>query len=116
MLRLLIDENLDHRIMRGLRLQISQLDSLSVQEINLRGTKDPLLLDWAAENQRILVTHDINTIPKYAYEKIAAGEPMTGVIVIPDDLAIGTAIDELALIVECCDARELENQVRYLPI
>lgn len=78
--------------------------------------KDPLLLGWAAENQRILVTHDSNTIPKYAYERIAVGEPMAGVIVIPDDLAIGTAIDDLTLMIECCDAKEFENQVKYLPI
>lgn len=48
MLRLLIDENFDHRILRGLRLQIPGLDYVIVQETELRGIKDPLLLAWAA--------------------------------------------------------------------
>ncbi len=66
-----------------------------VQETKLKGLRDPLLLAWAAENQRILVTHDVNTIPRYAYERVRAGQPMPGVIVIPEDLAVGKAIEEL---------------------
>lgn len=87
-----------------------------VQETGLKGPKDPPLLAWAAEHERILVTHDVNTIPKYAYEWIQGGEPMPGVIVILEDLAIGKAIEELAILVGCCEAEELENQVKYLPI
>jgi hypothetical protein len=116
MLHLLLDENLDRRILRGLKLRISQLDCLTVQEINLRGVSDPLILAWAAEQQRVLVTHDVNTIPRYAYERINAEEGMTGVMVIPEDLAIGTAIEELAIVIECCEMDEFINQVRYLPI
>ena len=116
MLRLLFDENLDQRILRGIKLRVSQLDCLTVQESNLRGVNDPLVLEWAAEQQRILVTHDVNTIPRYGYERIDAGEPLTGVIVIPEDLAIGTAIEELVTLIECCEADEFTNQVKYLPI
>ena len=46
-------------------------------------------------NRRIIVTHDVNTIPKYAYDRVRAAQPMPGVIVIPEDLAIGAAIEEL---------------------
>ena len=116
MLRLLIDENLDQRILRGLKLQFPHLEYIVVQEAGLKGLKDPPLLAWAAEHQRILVTHDVNTIPKYAYERIQGGAPMPGVIVIPEDLAIGKAIEELAILVGCGEAEELENQVKYLPI
>jgi hypothetical protein len=116
MLPLLIDENFDHRILRGLRLRIPNLDYVVVQEMEFQGAKDKPLLAWAAEHQRIIVTHDVNTIPKYAYERIDAGEPMAGVIVVPEDLAIGIAIEELALLIECCAAEEFENQVKYVPI
>lgn len=116
MLRLLIDENLDQRILRGMRLQLSNLDYLLVQETGLRGADDPKLLEWAIENQRIIVTHDVNTVTKYAYERLQEGKPMAGVIVIPEDLAIGKAIEDLILMIECCNAEELDGQVRYLPI
>ena len=87
-----------------------------VQETELEGRRDPLLLEWAAENERIVVTHDINTMPKYAYERVRASQSMAGVIIIPEDLAIGTAIEELATLVECCQPEELKSQVKYLPI
>jgi hypothetical protein len=116
MLPLLIDENFDQRILRGLRLRIPNVDYVVVQDTELQGTKDRPLLAWAAEHRRILVTHDVNTIPRYAYERMDAGEPMVGVIVVPEDLAIGVAIEELALLIECCAAEEFENQVKYVPI
>ena len=47
MLRLLIDENLDQRILRGARLQLPSLDYLIVQETELQGAKDLTLLKWA---------------------------------------------------------------------
>jgi len=90
MLRILIDENFDQRILRGLKRQ--RLDYVIVQETELAGSKDSPLLAWAAEQQRILVTHDVNTVPKYVYDRIRAGAPMTSVIIVPEDLAIGNAI------------------------
>ena len=116
MLRLLIDENFDQRILRGLKLEIPGIDYIVVQETTLKGLRDPLLLAWAAENQRILVTHDVNTMPRYAYERVRASQPMPGVIVIPEDLAVGKVIEELSTLIECCEPEELNSQVKYLPI
>lgn len=49
MLQYLADENLNHRIVRALRLRDTQLDIVTVQEVGLGGTDDPTLLAWAAE-------------------------------------------------------------------
>ena len=53
---------------------------------------------------------------KHAYARMGVGEPMAGVVVVPEDLAIGIAIEELLLLLECCEAEDLENQVKYVPI
>ena len=116
MLHLLIDENFDQRILRGLKLELRDIDYVVVQETELGGLRDSLLLAWAAESQRIIVTHDVNTLPKHAYERVRAGQLMPEVIVIPEDLAIGAAIEELATLIECCESDELANQVKYVPI
>jgi hypothetical protein len=116
MLRILIDENFDQRILRGLRRQVPTLDYLIVQETELESATDPSLLAWAAEHQRILVTHDVNTVPQYAYERIRAGQSIVGVIIVPEDLAIGLAIKELAVLIECSEPEEMLNQVKYVPI
>jgi len=45
-----------------------------------------------------------------------AGQPMPGVVAVPDSLPIGQVIEELAVLVECSRPGELENLVFYLPI
>lgn len=69
MLRLLIDENVNHRILRGLKLILPTVDYLIAQDVVPRGTEDPDLLAWAAEQNCILVTNDLKTIPQFAYKK-----------------------------------------------
>ena len=100
MLRLLIDENLNHRILRGLKLRSPGLDFVIVQKTELRGVRDSVLLSRAAQQERILVTHDLKTIPKLAYERVRASQPMAGVIAVPKRLSIGQAIEELATLFE----------------
>jgi hypothetical protein len=116
MLRLLFDENFNHHILHGLQAQLPELDFRVAQYTALQGLKDPVLLARAAEADRILITHDFKTIPKYVYERLAAKLPVPGVIAVPDMMPIGQAIEELALLIVCSETREFENQVRYLPL
>ena len=95
MLRLLIDENFDQRILRGMRLRLPELDYIIVQRAGMSGLSDSTLLDWAARQGRILVTHDVNTITRHAHERTKHGQPMSGVIIVPDALEIGRAIGDL---------------------
>jgi hypothetical protein len=116
MLRLLFDENFNQRVLRGLRLRVPSLDAMIVQDTTMQWLKDPPLLQEAAVLHRVLVTHDLKTIPRHAYERVAAGEPMPGILAIPDDLPIGQAIEQLYIVVVCLEENELENQVLYLPL
>jgi len=61
-MRLLLDENFNHHILRGLKLRAPNLDFVIAQRTELQGVEDPSLLEWAAASARILVTHDIRTI------------------------------------------------------
>jgi len=67
MLKVLIDENLDQRILRRLQLRVPDLLYTLVQETALAGAGDAALLQWAAGNQRALVTHDRKTMLKAVY-------------------------------------------------
>jgi hypothetical protein len=84
MLELLVDENLNHRILRGLMRSVPHLDYKLVAALSLKGAKDSAVLDLAASQNRVLVTHDLRTIPKHAYERIRAGLLMPGVIAIAE--------------------------------
>jgi hypothetical protein len=73
MLSLLIDENLNHRILRGLLRSVPQLDYVLISAAGLKGADDPAILELASREQRVIITHDLRTIPKYAYERIKSG-------------------------------------------
>jgi predicted nuclease of predicted toxin-antitoxin system len=116
MLRLLIDENLNHHILRGLKSRIPQLDYVVVRQIGMSGYPDLELLHWAATQDRIIVTHDKKTMTKYANYCLKSGERMAGVIIIPNDLEIGRAVDDLQLLVECYSRSELTDKIEYVPL
>lgn len=61
MLRLLADENFNGRILRALRRQIPNLDVVRAQDTALYGTDDQTLLQFAAVENRIILTHDVET-------------------------------------------------------
>ncbi len=116
MIQLLADENFNHRILRGLKLRLPALDYLLVQETAAFQQDDPQVLDWAAANNRVIVTHDVNTMTGHAYERLEAGQFLPGVVIVPKELAIGSAIEELAILLACSQPEEFPNRVIYLPL
>lgn len=116
MLRLAADENPNNDIVRGLLRRKPNIDVVRVQNAGLSGASDPELLEWAARQGRVLVTHDVSTVSKHAYERVAAGQAMPGVFEVATTLSVARAIDDLLLIVECSFEGEWEGQVRYLPL
>ncbi len=116
MLQLATDENFNGDIVRGLLFRLPDLNLVRVQDVGLEGAIDPVVLAWAAQNQRIVATHDRATLPAFAFERVVAGEPMPGVFVINDRLPVGRAIEELALVITCSEASEWEGKVLYLPL
>jgi hypothetical protein len=115
MLRLLADENFNGDILRGLLLRQPDLALVRVQDVGLAGADDPDILAWAAENNRIVLTHDRATMSDYAYERMAAGEAVAGVFILNDRLPIGRAIEEILLLVECTEQAEWIGRAVHVP-
>lgn len=115
-MRFLADENFNGKILNGLRQAISEIEILRVQDTEMYQASDPDLLAWAAENNYILLTHDIQTIMGFAYARVKEGLPMPGVIEVSASLSIGQAIKELSIMIGASTADEFENQVKHIPI
>lgn len=115
-LRLLVDENFNDAIVRGLLRQNPDLDLLRVKDIGLGESDDPVILAWAATHDRILLTHDRATMPEYAHERVLAAQPMPGVFVLSDRLALRQAIDELLLLDGSSEQDEWADLVVFLPL
>lgn len=116
MLRLLSDENFNGDIVRGLSLRQPQLDLLRVQDVGLQEFDDPTILEWAASNDRIVLTHDRATMPDFAYKRLVRDETMPGLFVVNDRMQTRQAIDELLLLINCSVQLEWKGKVLYVPL
>ena len=76
MLRFAVDEDFDNRIVRGLLRLLPTLDIVRAQDSGLLGKPDAAILEWAANERRILLTHDATTMTKHAYARMESGKPI----------------------------------------
>ena len=116
MLLLVPDENFNNDIVRGLLRRKPGLDIVRIQDVGLRGADDPTILEWAAQEGRVVSTHDAATMAYYAYERVRANKSMPGVVEIADDLPLGMVIDDILFLAEYGEPREWEGRVIYLPL
>ncbi len=114
MLCLAADEDFDGDIVRGRRRRLPRLDLVRVQDSGLSGAPDVDVLDWSARGQRVLLTHDFDTLIGHAWARVNAGLPMPGVIAVRQGLAIGRAVEELELLATLSEEGEWEGQVLFL--
>lgn len=92
------------------------MDFLSAPEAGLRGMKDPAVLELAASLTRILVSHDMGTMPRHFQSYRAAGNTSAGVFLIRQDLDIGAAIEELVIIWQASEASDWTDKLEWLPL
>jgi uncharacterized protein with PIN domain len=116
MIRFVLDENFNGKVARGLRAQKPDVDMVRLQDTEISGADDPTVLEWAAKEGRILLTHDLATMTKYAKERIMQGLPISGVIFIQDTLPVAKVIDDLLAILGASEPEEWENRIDFLPL
>jgi len=116
MIRFLTDENFNGVILRGLLRRIPTLDVARVQDVGLRGASDAEVLAYAATENRVVLTHDVRTFSRFAYERVAKQQRMPGVFEAGQELPVSVVINELVLLAECSIEGEWEGQVRHLPL
>jgi Domain of unknown function (DUF5615) len=116
MLRLLSDEDLAGAVVRGLLQRLPGLDFVRAQDVGLMRTPDPDILEWAAANDRILVSGDRRTLSAYAWDRVARGLFLPGVFLLRRHTTTAGAIDALELIALTSEHNEWVNQVVYIPL
>jgi hypothetical protein len=91
------------------------LDFLAAGAAALRGLTDTEVLELAAEQQRVLVSHDVGTMPSHFRIFVSTGKHSVGVFLIPQSVDVRSAIDELLFIWLASEAAEWENRLVWLP-
>jgi hypothetical protein len=116
MLKFVADENFNNDIVRGLLRRNPNLNIVRVQDAGLSGAKDPAVLDWAAREGRVVLTHDVSTLTHFAYQRVDAGLPMPGICEVSRKVPLGVAIEDILLLAELSLPGEWEGRVIYLPL
>jgi predicted nuclease of predicted toxin-antitoxin system len=115
MLRLLADENFPGSALSGLLRRKPEMDVIRVQDFGLMSEADPVILEWAVAQERILISLDSSTVPGHAFERIANGQPMAGVFIFSDRMSIRQIIEELNVVDECTSNEEWIGRVAHFP-
>ena len=111
MAQFLTDQDFNARIVTQLRNRIPDLNLISVRDLGLANTPDPSVLEWAAEQSRIVLSHDINTMESFAQNHVDAGLPMPGLIVVRQQLTVGEALNRIEWVVQTMPDDGIEGQI-----
>jgi hypothetical protein len=114
-LRILADEHIDGDVGSGLLRRGADVEYERVQDFGLTGAPDPLILEWAAANRFIVLTHDRKTMPTFVLERIRGNLEMPGAFIVPKLMPIGALINELSNLAECSEMSDWNGQLVYLP-
>lgn len=108
------DADFNQNIVSGVLRREPSIDFQTALVTDLEGLQDIEVLDIAAKEGRILVSHDRRTMPFHFAEYITT-QTSAGVLIISQDLPIHEAIDSLILIWAASDAEEWINRILFLP-
>jgi hypothetical protein len=114
--RFLADADLNKAIISGVLRREPSIDFLTARAAGLRSMRDPEVLALAAGQNRVLVSHDVGTMPAHFRAFAGTGNQSAGVFLVPQSLDIGTAIDELLLVWLASEAQEWLNRLVWLPL
>jgi len=114
-IRFQADNDLKFGIVKAVRRREPSVDFLSAQEAGLDSVPDPVLLDRAAAEGRVLVSHDRRTMINHFRDRLVAGKSSPGLLIVSQGSAIGDVVEALVYVWALCDSAELRDQAHYLP-
>jgi hypothetical protein len=114
--RFLADADVNRAIVTGVLRREPAVDFLTAHAAGLRRMTDSEVLALAAEQGRVLASHDVGTMPAHFRTFRNAGRYSPGVFLVPQSLNLATAIDELLIIWLTSEASEWENRLVWLPL
>jgi Domain of unknown function (DUF5615) len=114
-IRFAADENFNNDILRAAWRVEPTLDIIRVQDTEASGFSDPNLLRWLTKENRILLTHDVNTVPGFAKELLKEGFSLPGIFLVHDSKPVAAVAQDILLVASCSSPEEWVNQLWYLP-
>jgi hypothetical protein len=113
----LADENFRHAIVRGLLRRSTSFDIVRAQDIGqVSAENDFVMLAWATQEERVILTHDLSTMIPAMTRQMRNASRCAPIVLVPDSLAVATAIEDILLMDECSNESDWVAGVIYLPL
>lgn len=106
-IKIYTDEHVATAVVRGLRRR--GIDAVSAGEAHMLGTSDPEHLEYAASQQRVVVTQDDDFIRLHA-----ANHDHHGIAYAPQGTTIGEMINGVMFLYQYLDAADMLRRLEYL--
>ena len=107
--------DLNAEIVIGVLRREPSIDFQTADEANLRQVPDPEVLALAAQENRILVTHDRRTMPRH-FADFILHHSSPGVFIIAQTVSVRAAIEDLLLVWAASESEEWRNLIVELPL
>lgn len=114
-IRFQADADFNQIIVSGVVRREPNIDFKTANASELEGLNDLEVLTLAAREGRVLVSSDRQTMPHYFGEFVST-QTSAGVLIVSQNLAIGTAIESLILVWETFEAEDWINRIASLPL
>jgi predicted nuclease of predicted toxin-antitoxin system len=114
--RFLADNDLNDAIVMGFRRREPTAEFARLRDLGLAVCSDPEVLDFAAAENWILVSHDINTMRDAADKRLEAGQLMSGLLLASQRTPVSSIIESLLLIWSARETEEWSGTVEFLPL
>jgi Domain of unknown function (DUF5615) len=114
-IRFLADADLNQAIVIGVLGREAALDFLSATEADLEGRSDADVLEFAASQDRIVVSHDTSTMPLHFSDRLRSGRMSPGVFLVRQRASVGQVVEAILLVWSASAPEEWAGQIHYLP-
>jgi hypothetical protein len=109
------DWNLNHIIVQAAQRRDPALDFQTAHAASLLGISDPDVLERAAGEGRLLVTHDFHDMPQH-FATFVQEHMSAGVLLVPQRLPVATVVEALLLIWAATEVEDWHNCITSLPL
>jgi hypothetical protein len=114
-IRFQADADLNHTIVTAVRQREPAIDFASAADAGLEGIPDPEILDRAARDGRILVTHDRRTMILHARNRMVSRQECAGIVIVPQFTAVRDVAEALVLIWTASHPAEWRDRIVHVP-
>jgi len=114
-LRFQADADLKYTIVTAVRQREPSIDFTSAADSHLEGVSDPDLLERAAEEDRILVSHDRRTMLAHLRARLEAKKSSPGLFVVSQGAPLLPVVSAIVLVWAASEPSDWRDQVHHLP-